>query len=430
MFRVFGNAWKIPDLKKKILFTILVLVLYRFGSVIPVPYVDGKALAELMNTNSETLVGYFNMLSGYAFSQGTLFALGVSPYITASIVIQLLTIAIPALERMSKSGPEGQAKLTRITRWVTVALSVVTGYGYYITVNNSYPGLIADGWFPAVIIVVCLTAGSSLVMWAGERIDEKGIGNGISMILFANIVSRGASIFTYMYALLFGELGDFARNIIWVIVAILMLLAIITLTVFFSNSERRLNVQYAKRQVGRKMYGGMNTSLPIKVLMSGVMPIIFANAIVMMPATLAMIFPSWKAGVDKWFSTTSEYPFYVIATFVLIVAFAYFYLSISFNTVEVANNLKKNGGTILGYRPGKPTADYIKKVVNRITLMGSVFLSFMAIFPIILSWTNVSILGSLVFGGTSMIILVSVALETTRELESEITMRHYKGFLD
>lgn len=428
MFRVFGNAWKIPDLKKKILFTILVLVLYRFGSVIPVPYVDGKALAELMNTNSETLVGYFNMLSGYAFSQGTLFALGVSPYITASIVIQLLTIAIPALERMSKSGPEGQAKLTKITRWVTVALSVVTGYGYYITVNNSYPGLIADGWFPAVVIVVCLTAGSSLVMWAGERIDEKGIGNGISMILFANIVSSGKTLFATMYQILERDHG--IVNIVWVVVALLSMLLIITLTVFFSNSERRLNVQYAKRQVGRKMYGGTSTSLPIKVLMSGVMPIIFANTIVMLPATLAMIFPSWETGVRDYFSTTSKYPFYVIVLFFLIVGFAYFYLSISFNAVEISNNLKKNGGTILGYRPGKPTSDYIKKVVNRITLMGSVFLSFMAIFPILLSWTGIDALAALVFGGTSIIIVISVALDTTRELESEITMRHYKGFLD
>ena len=426
MFRVFGNAWKIPDLKKKIIFTILVLVLYRLGSAIPVPYVNGIELAKQMDTAGDTLVGYFNMLSGYAFSQGTLFALGVSPYITSSIVMQLLTIAIPALERMSKNGPEGQAKIQRITRWVTVVLAVITGYGYYITVKNSYPNLIADGWFPAVVIVVALTAGSSLVMWTGERIDEKGIGNGISMILFANIVSRGGVLLGQMITLI----GSQTSQIFWVLLALLVMLVIITLTVFFSNSERRLNVQYAKRQVGRKMYGGMNTSLPIKVLMSGVMPIIFANAIVMMPATLAMIFPSWEKGVTKWFSASSDYPFYVIAMFVLIVAFAYFYLSISFNTVEVANNLKKNGGTILGYRPGKPTADYIKKVVNRVTLMGSVFLSFMAIFPVFLSWTGQPALSALVFGGTSMIIVVSVALETSRQLESEITMRHYKGFLD
>lgn len=434
MFRVFGNAWKIPDLKKKILFTVIVLVFYRLGSAIPVPYVNGTELAKIMEDAGDTLFGYFNMLSGYAFSQGTLFALGVSPYITASIVIQLLTIAIPALERMSKAGPEGQAKLSRITRYVTIVLAVITAYGYYITIKNTYPNLIADNWFAAVVIVVTLTAGASIVMWTGERIDDKGIGNGISMILFANIVSRGGSLATTMYQLI---KDGFTQSIqsgtaqtLWVLLAVAMMLAIITLTVFFSNSERRLNVQYAKRQVGRKMYGGMSTTLPIKVLMSGVMPIIFANAIVMMPATLAMIFPSWENGVKTWFSSSSEYPFYVIATFLLIVAFAYFYLSISFNTVEVANNLKKNGGTILGYRPGKPTADYIKKVVNRITLMGSVFLSFMAIFPIILSWTNQPALRYLVFGGTSMIILVSVALETTHALESEITMRHYKGFLD
>ena len=372
------------------------------------------------------------MLSGYAFSQGTLFALGVSPYITASIVIQLLTIAIPALERLSKSGPEGQAKISKITRWITVVLAVITGYGYYITINNSYPGLIAEGTFPAIVIVACLTAGASLVMWTGEQIDEKGIGNGISMILFANIVSRGAQLFSTMYALIeegFKTETAFS-SIIWVLVAILMMLLIITMTVFFSNSERRLNVQYAKRQVGRKMYGGMSTNLPIKVLMSGVMPIIFANAIVMMPATLAMIFPKWEAGVNEYFSTGSKYPFYVITLFVLIIAFAYFYLSISFNAVEVSNNLKKNGGTILGYRPGKPTSDYIKKVVNRVTLMGAVFLSFMAILPVLLAWTGKDALTYLVFGGTSMIILVSVALETTRQLESEITMRHYKGFLD
>ena len=426
MFRVFGNAWKIEDLKKKILFTILILVLYRLGSAIPVPYVNGIELAKVMDGDG-TLVGYFNMLSGYAFSQGTLFALGVSPYITSSIVMQLLTIAIPALERMSKNGPEGQAKIQRITRWVTVALAVITGYGYYITVKSSYPNLIADGWFPAVVIVVALTAGSSLVMWTGERIDDKGIGNGISMILFANIVSRGGVLVGQMFTLI---KQDPTHQIFWVLLAVIVMLAIVALTVFFSNSERRLNVQYAKRQVGRKMYGGMSTHLPIKVLMSGVMPIIFANAIVMMPATLAMLIPSWKAPVEKWFSTNSEYPFYVIVMFVLIVAFAYFYLSISFNTVEVANNLKKNGGTILGYRPGKPTADYIKKVVNRVTLMGSVFLSFMAIFPVLLSWTGQPALASLVFGGTSMIIVVSVALETSRQLESEITMRHYKGFLD
>lgn len=426
MFRVFGNAWKIPEIKKKILFTALIIVLYRLGSAIPVPYINGAALSSMMDQAGETLLGYFNLLSGEAFSQGTLFALGVSPYITASIVIQLLTIAIPALERMSKSGPEGQEKLQKITRYVTIALAAITGYGYYITIKSNYSNLVMDHWFAGVVIVACLTAGASLVMWTGERIDEKGIGNGISMILFANIVSRGAPLLLRMIALL--KIGG--MQYLYVFLAVAVLLLIIVLTVFFSNSERRLNVQYAKRQVGRKMYGGANTTLPIKVLMSGVMPIIFANSVVMVPATLALIIPSWQSGIEKYFSSSSQYPFYVLTLFVLIVAFAYFYLSISFNTVEVANNLKKNGGTILGYRPGKPTADYIKKVVNRVTLIGSFFLSFMAIFPVLLSWTNIDAFRVLVFGGTSMIIIVSVALETTHVLESEITMRHYKGFLD
>ncbi len=426
MFRVFGNAWKIPEIKKKILFTALIIVLYRLGSAIPVPYINGAELSSMMDQAGETLLGYFNLLSGEAFSQGTLFALGVSPYITASIVIQLLTIAIPALERMSKNGPEGQEKLQKITRYVTIALAVITGYGYYITIKSNYSSLVMDHWFAGVVIVACLTAGASLVMWAGERIDEKGIGNGISMILFANIVSRGAPLLLRMVALL--KIGG--MQYLYVLLAVAVLLLIIVLTVFFSNSERRLNVQYAKRQVGRKMYGGANTTLPIKVLMSGVMPIIFANSVVMVPATLALIIPSWQSGIEKYFSSSSQYPFYVITLFLLIVAFAYFYLSISFNTVEVANNLKKNGGTILGYRPGKPTADYIKKVVNRVTLIGSFFLSFMAIFPVLLSWTNIDAFRVLVFGGTSMIIIVSVALETTHVLESEITMRHYKGFLD
>ena len=426
MFRVFGNAWKIPEIKKKILFTALIIVLYRLGSAIPVPYINGAALSSMMDQAGETLLGYFNLLSGEAFSQGTLFALGVSPYITASIVIQLLTIAIPALERMSKSGPEGQEKLQKITRYVTIALAAITGYGYYITIKSNYSNLVMDHWFAGVVIVACLTAGASLVMWTGERIDEKGIGNGISMILFANIVSRGAPLLLRMIALL--KIGG--MQYLYVFLAVAVLLLIIVLTVFFSNSERRLNVQYAKRQVGRKMYGGANTTLPIKVLMSGVMPIIFANSVVMVPATLALIIPSWQSGIEKYFSSSSQYPFYVLTLFVLIVAFAYFYLSISFNTVEVANNLKKNGGTILGYRPGKPTADYVKKVVNRVTLIGSFFLSFMAIFPGLLSWTNIDAFRVLVFGGTSMIIIVSVALETTHVLESEITMRHYKGFLD
>lgn len=427
MFKTFANAWKVPELRKRMLFTLLIIVLFRLGCNIMVPYVDSAALAAKFASDSvqNSLFGYFSMLAGDAFSNATLFALGVTPYITASIVIQLLTIAIPALEKLSKSGPEGQAKISKITRYVTVALAIITSYGYYATIKSQ--GMIEkSGWFPALVIIGCHTAGAMIIMWLGERIDEKGIGNGISLILFANIVSRVPTLASEIIYILKTDI----KEIGWVIGAVLMMLIIITLVVFFSNSERRLPVQYAKRVVGRKMYGGSNTFLPIKIMMGGVMPIIFASAIVSVPSTLALVITNegFKTFVDKW--CTPKSPIYALVMFVLIIAFAYFYISISFNTVEVANNLKNNGGVILGYRPGLPTAQYIRKVVNRVTLIGALFLSFMSIFPIILSWTGATVLQMLVYGGTSVIILVDVALETSRDVESELTMRHYKGFLE
>ena len=428
MFKVFGNAWKVPELRKRMLFTLLVIVIYRLGANVMVPFINSTAVNQMFNSDAVrgSLFGYFSMLAGDAFSNATLFALGVSPYITASIVIQLLTIAIPALERIAKSGPEGQARISRYTRYVTIVLAVVTSYGYYATLK-SMKMIENQGFFAALVIIACHTAGACLVMWLGERIDEKGIGNGISLILFANIVSTGPTLAARMFALLKGSFT--LENVLGVLAAIVMMLIIITLVVFFSNSERRLPVQYAKRQVGRKMYGGANTYLPIKIMMGGVMPVIFASAIVSLPSTLALIigggFQEW---VQKWFSSGSV--IYVLVMFALIIAFAYFYIAISFNTVEVANNLKNNGGTILGYRPGQPTAQYIQKVVNRVTLIGALFLSFMAIFPILMSWTNNAALSMLVYGGTSVIIAVDVALQTTREIESETTMRHYKGFLE
>lgn len=428
MFKVFGNAWRVPELRKRMLFTLLVIVIYRLGANVMVPFINSTAVQQMFSSAAVqgSLFGYFSMLAGDAFSQATLFALGVSPYITASIVIQLLTIAIPALERIAKSGPEGQARISRYTRYVTIALAVVTSYGYYATLKSQ--GMIENkGFFAALVIIACHTAGACLVMWLGERIDEKGIGNGISLILFANIVSTGPTLAANMFSLLTGSFS--VGNVLGVLAAIVMMLVIITLVVFFSNSERRLPVQYAKRQVGRKMYGGANTHLPIKIMMGGVMPVIFASAIVSLPSTLALIigggFQTW---VQNWFSSGSV--IYVLVMFVLIIAFAYFYIAISFNTVEVANNLKNNGGTILGYRPGQPTAQYIQKVVNRITLIGALFLSFMSIFPILMSWTNNAALSMLVYGGTSVIIAVDVALQTTRDIESETTMRHYKGFLE
>lgn len=428
MFKVFGNAWKVPELRKRMLFTLLVIVIYRLGANVMVPFINSTAVQQMFSSAAVqgSLFGYFSMLAGDAFSQATLFALGVSPYITASIVIQLLTIAIPALERIAKSGPEGQARISRYTRYVTIALAVVTSYGYYATLKSQRM-IENTGFFAALVIIACHTAGACLVMWLGERIDEKGIGNGISLILFANIVSTGPTLAANMFSLLTGSFS--VGNVLGVLAAIVMMLVIITLVVFFSNSERRLPVQYAKRQVGRKMYGGANTHLPIKIMMGGVMPVIFASAIVSLPSTLALIigggFQTW---VQNWFSSGSVV--YVLVMFVLIIAFAYFYIAISFNTVEVANNLKNNGGTILGYRPGQPTAQYIQKVVNRITLIGALFLSFMSIFPILMSWTNNAALSMLVYGGTSVIIAVDVALQTTRDIESETTMRHYKGFLE
>lgn len=426
MWQTYKNAWRIEDLKKKMLFTLFIIVLFRIGSAIPVPFVDSKAMESWFSGEGVqgSLLGYFNMISGEAFSKATLFALGVSPYITSSIVMQLLTIAIPALERLQKSGPEGQAKIAKITRYVTVALALITSFGYYTTMKNNRV-LTDTGWFAMVVILVAYTAGACIIMWIGEKIDEKGIGNGISIILFANITAGLAFKLILFYEYL-------SRETFYAIAALLMMIGIITLIVFISNSERRLPVQYAKRQVGRKMYGGMNTSLPIKVLMSGVMPIIFANAISSLPSTLGLLIPKWEPFFTKYFSpSSSEWGWiYVIVDFLLILGFAFFYISISFNPIEVANNLKKNGGTILGYRPGKPTADYIRKVLNRITLMGAFFLAFMSVFPILMSWTNSASFKSLIFGGTSLIIIVGVALETTRDIEGEITMRHYKGFLE
>lgn len=426
MFSVFKNAWKVADIRKKMLFTLLVVVIYRLGSQIPVPYIDSAALASMFSSSTvqSSLLGYFNMLSGDAFSKATLFALGVSPYITASIVVQLLTIVIPAWERWSKEGPEGQKKLTKVTRYFTIALAIVTAYGYYVTIRNY--GMLEDkGVFAAFVICGAYTAGACIVTWIGEKIDDYGIGNGISIILFANICAGGA----FKVLALF-EYFAMPNEWYWAIIALVIMLAIIVFVVFISDSERRLQVNYAKRQVGRKMYGGNSTFLPIKVLMNGVMPVIFASSITSLPQTLALIFPGMQGFVTTW--CTTQLPngwIYVLVLFALIIAFAYFYTTISFNSYEIANNLRANGGTILGHRPGKPTADYIQKVVNKIVLIGAVCLSIIAILPILLSWTGSSALQTLVFGGTSLIIIVGVALETVRELESELMMRHYKGFL-
>lgn len=427
MFQTLKNAWRVPDLRSKMIFTLVVLVIFRLGCMIPVPFIDSEGLAAMFDTSgayADSVLAYFNVLSGEAFSQATIFALNVSPYITSSIIIQLLTVAIPALEKLSKSGPEGQKKIQSITRYSTIALSLIMAYGYYVTIRNN--DLLFDtGFFAGLIIVLSFVAGSSIVMWLAEKLNGDGIGNGVSMILFANIVSSFPTMVARAISMVKSGMGWWLLPIVVVI-----FIALIVFVVFMTNAERRLPVQYAKKQVGRKMYGGMSTHLPIKLNMSGVMPIIFANSIIMLPATLALIIPTegrpgWATFVN--FFSQSGYMFPIL-TFVLIIAFSYFYLMISFNPVEVANNLQKNGGTILGYRPGSSTAAYIKKVLNRITLIGAFFLGVVAVLPTILSWIN-PYLSYLSFGGSSLLIVVGVVLETVRDMESQITMRHYKGFL-
>lgn len=420
MLQTFKNAWKIPDLRKRMTFTIVILVLYCIGSVIPVPFVySGLAQSGVNGEGLQGLFQYFNIISGDTFSKATLFALSISPYITASIVIQLLTIAIPPLERLAKEGEEGRKKLSQITRYSTVALALLTSIGYcaFISANGwLIPGC---GLFEKIVIVACYCAGASIIMWLAEKINEHGIGNGISIILFVNISASFPTMVTTAWN---NGLIIFA---LFVIITLAMVLFIVHVT----NAERRLPVQYAKRQVGRKMYGGQSTFLPIKLNMSGVMPIIFASSIAAIPMTIASIIPQsgFAKFVNSYFSVRT--PIYMIVYFVLIIAFAYFYLAISFNPVEVSNNLKKNGGFIMGIRPGKPTTDYITKILGRVTLIGAIFLGLIAVLPLFLGWANGK-LANLAFGGSSLLILVSVVIETTREIEAQMTMRHYKGFLE
>ncbi len=427
-FQPLVNAFKLPDLRKKILFTLFIILLYRIGVAIPVPYVNADILNYYMYATDGSMFQYLDILSGNAFSSATLFALGISPYITSSIVMQLLTVAIPALERMSKDGNEGKKKITQITRYVTVALALITSYGYYMLMRNQ--GMLTNkGFFAAVVIIACYCAGSSLVMWLGEKINENGIGNGISIILFANIVAGGVTSVSTIID--FFKKGTVAGYIIPVVVVIIAL-AMVYFVVFVTESERRIPVMYAKKVVGRKMYGGQSTHLPLKLNMSGVMPVIFANSILAIPSTLALIFAPksgsfWEKTVNFLSSGSWFYPFIL---FVFIIAFAYFYVTISFNPIEVSNNLKTNGGAVPGFRPGKPTADYITKVLSKITLIGALFLSVIAIVPIVANLISNNAVAGIAFGGTSLLIVVGVALETAREITAQMSMRGYKGFLE
>ena len=428
MLQTLKNAWRIEELRKKILFTLLILALYRLGNAIPVPYVNVDALQAYFASLQNTVLGLLNVMSGGAFSQATIFALSIQPYINASIIIQLLCIAIPALERMSKEeGEEGRKKIASITRYATVAIGLLQGFGFFMLIRNY--GLLkpeANGniW-AAIVIILTFTSGSALIMWLGEQITEFGIGNGISMILFASIISRfPTAIITTITNIIRGQLQ-------WWVAVLMFLgaLAIVILIVYVNDAERRIPVQYAKRVVGRKMYGGQSTYLPMKVNMSGVMPIIFAQSIASVPATIAAFTGKTSGWVNTWFGTNSI-P-YAIIYLLLIIFFAYFYSTIQFNPVEVANNLKKNGGYIPGFRPGKPTSEFIQKVLNKITLFGALYLGVIAVTPILIShFSNAAALTGLSLGGTSIIIVVGVALETIRALEAQMLMRNYKGFLD
>ena len=439
MFQTLRNAWKIADLRHKILYTLFIILIFRIGSAITVPFVDPEVLQQATSANTGTMMDYLTLLSGGGFSNASIFALSITPYINASIIIQLLTVAIPPLERMAKDGEAGRKKLGQITRYTTVVLGLLLGVAYYFMVKNSYGALVSEArsgfglWFGAIVIVLCFTAGSALMMWLGEQINSKGIGNGISILLFAGIISRlpsgAAMLWQYFY-----EAGVKNMNaggikyVILVPVILVLFLIMIAFIVFITNAERRIPVQYAKRVVGRKMYGGQNTYIPVKVNMSGVMPIILASAIVSLPGTIASFFPD----VGFWQTVTNIFnyssPLYAVIYFILIIAFAFFYVTIQYNPLEMSNNLRKNSGAIPGYRPGKPTVDFIKRVLNKITLIGALCLGVIAIFPIIFG--AASGMQGLALGGTSIMIVVGVALETTQQMESQMMMRHYKGFLE
>ena len=423
MFSTLRNAWKIAELRKKLIFTMLMLLIYRLGNAIPVPYINVEQMSQYFNaTLSDTILGLYNAMSGSAFSQASVLALGIQPYINASIIIQLLTIAIPVLERWAKEeGEMGKKKIERLTRYTTVALGLLLGFAYY-TMISSQAGIVTQkGLLPAIVIILAFTAGSSVVMWMGEQITEFGIGNGISMILFANIVASLPATANS----LFGS-GAFA----WWIAAVIavILLALIVFIVFINDAERRIPIQYAKRVVGRKVYGGQSTNLPIKVSMSGVMPVIFAQSIVSLPATICTFIGKTEGKLYKVLFASNSWV-YIVMYGLLIFFFSWFYSTIQYDPTEMSNNLKKNGGFIPGFRPGKPTADFIKKVLNKIVVFGAVYLAIVALLPLIGGKLDPNING-LAIGGTSVIIIVGVALETVKALEAQMLMRHYKGFLD
>ena len=424
MLQTLRNAWKIPELRKKIIFTLFILLIYRIGNVIPVPFIDVATLSNYFDSVlSTTILGLYNAMSGSAFSQATVFALGIQPYINASIIIQLLTIAIPALERLAKDGgEEGKKKIARISRYTTVGLGLLMGWAYYTMLHNyssqGFSIITEQGFLPAMVIILAFTAGSAVVMWLGEQITEFGIGNGISIILFANIVSGLPRMVGNLFAMLWWQ----------ILIVVVGMAALVLFIIFINDAERRIPIQYAKRVVGRKVYGGQNTNLPIKVSMAGVMPIIFAQSICSLPATICAFTGKTSGWWYEHVWSSSSWT-YAVIYFLMIFFFSWFYSTIQYDPVEISNNLKKNGGFIPGFRPGKPTADFIQKVINKIVVFGAVYLGVVALLPIV-AGNLMSGVRNLAIGGTSIIIVVGVALETVKALEAQMLMRHYKGFLD
>ena len=432
MIQTVRKAWAIPELRKKIIFTLLILLIFRIGNAISVPYVDTTALTAYINSMGASYLALLNTMSGGAFAMATVFALGIQPYINASIIIQLLTVAIPPLERLARDGGEaGKRKIQAITRYATVGIALLQAWGYYTMIRNYYGILTNDSIWAALVIIVTFIAGASFLMWLGEQVNEFGVGNGISIILFAGIISR---IPNSVESIVVGIAGG-SMHWAWSIFIVLGILLLVVLVVFVSDAERRIPVQYAKRQVGRKMYGGQSTHLPMKVNMSGVLPVIFAQSIASLPVTIWSFIGipdegTVARGIYNAIDTASI-P-YMVVYFLMIIAFSYFYATIQFNPIEISNNLKKNGGFIPGFRPGKPTSDFISKVLSKITLFGAIYLGIVAICPLIAgkiidAFTD---FGNLAIGGTSVIIVVGVALETVKALESQMLMRQYKGFLE
>ena len=426
MFETLKNAWRNPELRKKLLYTLFILFIFRLGASIPVPFINTELLREYFQTLDEAggMLSYINVFTGGGLANATLFAMSITPYINASIILQLLTVAIPALENMVKDGgEEGRKKIASWTRYLAVVLGLVQGFSYYVMLRNGFSGqslLTETGVWAGIVIVLTFTAGTALIMWLGEHITQNGVGNGISIILFAGIISRGPALANSLLNLVKG-------GALMVIIG----LALVVFIVYMSNAERRIPIQYAKRVVGRKMYGGQSTFLPIKVNATGVMPIIFASSILSLPSTVLMFYTPQAGSIGSVVKSlfSQNNPFYIVLYAILIIAFSYFYASIQFNPIEIANNLKKNGGFIPGFRPGKPTADFITKALAKVVFVGALFLGVVALLPLIVGAFSNS-LSNVAVGGTSVIIVVGVALETVKQIEAQLMMRHHKGFLE